>query len=368
MRTLLAHEWIAAVGGSENVLEQMRLTLPQSRTVCLWNDNPSRFRDVDETWLARSPLRRNKVAAMPFMESAWKHVDFAGAQRVIASSHAFSHHLASRAAAVGIPAFAYVYSPARYVWVPDVDVRGNSLIGRLGRAYFRRLDSGHVSSNVRYAGISRFVTDRMSDTWGVEASVVYPPVDIERIRDYNPETSYPERSVIDSLPAEFVLGASRLVPYKNLDAAISAGEILGLPVVIAGSGPDESRLRELAQRAKTTVLFAGRVGDDALIELYRRATLYVYMPIEDFGIMPIEAIACGTPVLANEVGGARETVHATGGGVTTGWRQSRFEDPSAVLAAVHTDMSTALSKAEMFSNQSFRKNFLSWLETNSDSR
>ena len=360
MTTLLAHEWIAEYGGSENVFEQIRLALPGSRSVCLWNDNPTRFPAVEETWLARSPVRGRKVAAMPLMGSAWRHVDLRGVDRVVVSSHAFSHHLASRAAGSDIPSFAYVHSPARYVWVPDVDHRGKSLAGRLGRSYFRRWDRRHTSAAVRYAANSRFVAQRIADTWGLEAQVIYPPVDVERIHSRVARGT--DVSPIDSSPqGEFVLGASRFVTYKNLEAAVRAGEILGLPVVLAGGGPDEQRLRALARSARVPVTFTGRVDSDELIELYRRATLFVYMPVEDFGIMPLEAIACGTPALVNDVGGAREGVLATGGGSTAVWVDGGFEDPSAVERAVTVDRAAAAAAAAAFSNTAFRSNFLTWL-------
>ena len=140
--------------------------------------------------------------------------------------------------------------------------------------------------------------------------MIYPPVDIDRIRSFGGELSDVDSATARALPREFVLGASRFVPYKNVDAAISAGEVLGLPVVLAGTGPDESRLRALAEQARTPVHFAGRVSDNLLLKLYRRAALFVYMAVEDFGIMPVEAMASGTPVLVNELGGARESVLA----------------------------------------------------------
>jgi glycosyltransferase involved in cell wall biosynthesis len=363
MRTLVAHEWIERVGGAENVFEQMRLALPNSRAVCLWNDDPARFPDVEQTRLAASPLHGRKAAAMPFMGSAWNHVDLTDADRVVASSHAFSHHLASRAASAGIPAFAYVHSPARYVWAPEVDNRGNSLAGRLGRSYFRRWDRRHTSREVSYAANSNFVAQRIADAWGHDASVIYPPVNVDRIRAHVPRDFGAENSVIGALPTEFVLGASRLVHYKNLDAAIRAGEILKLPVVLAGAGPDEQRLRSIAESAQVAVTFTGRVGDDLLIELYRRAALFVYMSVEDFGIMPVEAMACGTPALVNSVGGARESVLATGGGTAAVWRESRFEDPAVVEQAVGLDMTVARSAVARFSNTAFRANLLSWLDT-----
>jgi len=364
MKTLIAHEWIEEVGGAENVFEQMRLAIPHNRAVCLWKDGDSRFSDVEESWLAASPMHGRKAVAMPFMGSAWNHVDLTGADRVIASSHAFSHHLASRAASAGIPAFAYVHSPARYVWAPEVDNRGNSLAGRLGRSYFRGWDRRHTSREVNYAANSNFVAQRIADAWGQEASVIYPPVDVDRIRAHVPGDFGVENSVVGALPTEFVLGASRLVHYKNLDAAIRAGEILKLPVVLAGAGPDEKRLRSIAECARVPVTFTGRVSDNLLIELYRRAALFVYMSVEDFGIMPVEATTCGTPALVNSVGGARESALATGGGTTAVWRESRFEDPAVVKKALGLDMTAARSAVAMFSNASFKANVLSWLNEN----
>ena len=358
MRTLVAHDWIAELGGSENVFEQIRLTVPHCRAVCLWNSGPVRFGDLEETWLAHSPLRGRKAAAMPFMGSAWKRVDLTNIERVVASSHAFSHHLASRAANSGIPAFAYIHSPARYVWAPEFDGRGNSLVGRLGRSYFRRWDRRHASIDVNYAANSQFVAKRMADAWNVNASVIYPPVDTERIRSFGSELSDVDSACVRALPSEFVLGASRLVSYKNVDAAISAGEILDLPVVLAGTGPEESRLRALAERARTPVMFTGRVSNDLLIELYRRAALFVYMAVEDFGIMPVEAMACGTPVLVNEIGGARESVLAVSGGITTGWQNARFVDAGVVEDVFTIDMKAAMSAVTQFSTASFRNNLL----------
>ena len=361
MRTLVAHEWIAEVGGSENVFEQIRLAVPHCRAVCVWNGDPVRFRGVEETWLARSPLRGRRVAAMPFMGSAWKRVDLTDVERVVVSSHAFSHHLASRAADCGIPAFAYVHSPARYVWAPDLDDRGKTLVGRLGRSYFRHWDRRHASIDAHYSANSQFVAKRVAHAWGVNATVIYPPVDIERINSFDGELSDADDATVCTLPPHFVLGASRFVSYKNVDAAISAGEILDLAVVLAGAGPDEPRLRALAERARTPVIFAGRVSDNLLLELYRRAALFVYMAVEDFGIMPVEAMACGTPVLVNEIGGARESVLAVSGGLASGWRKSRFVDPAVVGKAVEIDMSAAKSAVANFSTSSFRTNLRSWM-------
>ncbi|MFG1930071.1 glycosyltransferase [Mycobacterium sp. NPDC048908] len=356
----MAHEWIAEVGGSENVFEQIRSAVPHSRAVCLWNDNPARFTGLEESWLARSPLRGRKVAAMPYMGSAWKQINLGDVDKVVVSSHAFSHHLASRAAEFGIPAFVYVHSPARYVWAPEVDDRASRLVARLGRSYFRRWDRRHASRKVAYAANSRFVAKRVADSWDVDAEVIYPPVDIERIQNFRGELSAADEATAGALPSQFVFGASRLVQYKNLDAAISAGEILDLPVVLAGVGPDEARLRARAKQSRTPVLFVGRVSDNLLLELYRRAALFVHMAVEDFGIMPVEAMASGTPVLVNGVGGSRESVLAVGGGLMSGWRDSRFDDPTVVAKAAAIDTEPCKAAVSKFAIAPFRKNLVSW--------
>jgi glycosyltransferase involved in cell wall biosynthesis len=280
---------------------------------------------------------------------------------VVVSSHAFCHHLATRAADRGISAYAYIHSPARYVWVPDLDDRGNSLAGRLGRSYFRHWDRRHVSTAVNYAANSQFVAMRIADSWRVDASVIYPPVDIERIQGSSGELDDADNATLCALPPDFVLGASRFVAYKNVDAAIIAGELLDLPVVLVGAGPDEARLRMLASQARIPVIFTGRVSDDLLLELYRRSALFVYMAVEDFGIMPVEAMAAGTPTLVNEIGGARESVLAAAGGLTSGWRESRFADPHSVKRAPSIDMTAAMSKVATFSASAFSARLLTWL-------
>ena len=360
--TLLAHEWIAKIGGSENVFAQIRNALPAHRAFCLWNDNPGGFSNVAESWLARSPLRNRKAAALLAMPGVWKNVDLAGADRVLVSSHVFAHHLAGRAAAAEIPAYAYVHTPARYVWAPELDARGRS-VGRMGREYFRRLDRRGVHPDVKYAANSRFVAKRIARCWGVEADVIYPPVDVARIRAHSSDSlSAVDLLVVESLPNEFVLGASRFIPYKRLEAAIQAGEVLGVPVVLAGNGPDESRLRALAEHASVPAYFVGSISDELLIELYHRALLFVYMGIEDFGIMPVEAMAAGTPVLVNSVGGAAESVVMAEFGVATEVDDGSLREKSAVMTAVSMG-SDAVDQSILrrFSSATFQANISAWV-------
>ncbi|WP_245906504.1 glycosyltransferase [Mycolicibacterium palauense] len=212
-----------------------------------------------------------------------------------------------------------------------------------------------------YVANSSFVAQRIKRAWDVHASVIYPPVDIERIKASTGELSEADLELLAALPQNFVLGASRLVPYKNVEAAISAGNILGMPVVLVGTGPDEVRLRRIAEESGVPVVFAGRVSNSLLYAIYRRAELFVYMPIEDFGIMPVESMACGTPVLVNDVGGAQESVLALKGGCTVGWRNSTFSDRSAIEKAMDADIRYAASSVSRFSTSEFEKNIRSWV-------
>lgn len=360
MSTILAHEWLAPVGGSENVFERLRRLYPQARSVCLWNDAPGRFDDVEETWLAGSPFRRSKALAFPLLSRAWRSVDQTGVDRVIASAHASTHHFASSAAERGVPSFAYVHTPPRYIWAPEHDPRGQSWLARSARSHFQRLDRRRTSGRVSFAANSEFIRERMAEAWGVDATVLYPPVSVEKIQsvaDWREMVVDPlELSRLESLPKDFVLGASRLVPYKRLDAAITAGNRLGLPVVIVGSGPDEERLRKLAHESRVPVTFFGRASTPALYALYQLTALFVFLAIEDFGIMPVEAMAAGAPVAVAAVGGARESVEWSRGGVVV--------EDAVALSDLHQvpaiDREQVTSRASRFSDATFDEAVLEW--------
>lgn len=364
-RTLIAHEWLAPVGGSENVFEELTKVLPHVDTACLWNDAPERFPAVTyETWLAGSPLRRSKAMALPAMHSAWRRIPLDGYSRVITSSHAFAHHLATRAAKEGVPSYAYVHTPARYIWDPTQDHRGRSRFVKAAAGPLRRLDRRESSPDVSYAANSRYIQNRIRDAWDRDSTVIYPPVDVAMVQSSNLRANRlgdAEIDILTGLPENFVLGASRLVRYKRLDKVVEVGRHLDLPVVIAGGGPDETRLRHLARDSRVPVFFLGRVSTPVLHELYHRATLFVFVSVEDFGIMPVEAMAAGTPVLVNQIGGSREAVHITGGGMTVDLNGSMSSLSSAASYAAGIDMTSPAAKTSAFSVNSFRNNVRAWI-------
>lgn len=309
---LLVHEWIEASGGAENVLEAMARTFPDADIQCLWDDAPHRFADrtVRETWLARTPLRRHKALALPFTATAWRGLrtdrDY---DWMLVSSHLFAHHatLAGR----DIPKYVYAHTPARYIWNPELDERGNSAAVRAVSPAFRRMDRRRAQEATAIAANSAFVRDRITAAWERDSVVIHPPVAVERIlsqSDWRVQvTDADELRLLDQLPVPFILGASRFIPYKRLDLVIAAGEKAGLPVVIAGRGPEEERLRNLAASMSVPVRIVVSPSDALLYALMQHAAAFVFPPIEDFGIVPVEAQAAGTPVVSGPVGGQVET-------------------------------------------------------------
>lgn len=366
MTGLIAHEWIERVGGAERVLDSFAEMYPEADMFCLWNDAPDRFegRTVAESALAQTPLRRNKALALPAMPFVWRKLrKRAEYDWMLVSSHLFAHH----ARVPGVPAarkYVYVHTPARYIWSPELDERGRNPLVRAIAPLFRMLDTRRARGNVNVAANSAFVRDRIRTAWGVDAAVVHPPVDVSRLQgvvDWSSRLNAGERAVLEALPAGFLLGASRFVSYKRLDRVIAAGRASGHPVVIAGSGPGEQRLRSLAAEAGVPVRFVVEPSDALLAALMQRASVYVFPAVEDFGIMPVEAMALGTPVVINTVGGTSESVID---GVT-GVAVADFDDDAALCDAIERaaalDGETARAHARTFDTSRFQSAIRSWM-------
>ncbi len=384
MAGLIVHEWFEASGGAEQVVRAMFRTFPDADLVCAWADDGAQLPELAErpgrpdqhgrhgqhgtrvrqTWLARTPLRRHKALAVPALLAAWAglrtDVDY---DWVLASSHLFAHH-ADPGRRTDAPHLAYVYTPARYIWAADLDTRGGGAAVRAAAAPLRAWDARRARRLDGAAAISEFIRERIARCWGIDAEVIYPPVETARITavaDWSQQLTEAEHAVLSALPDGFVLGASRFVPYKRLDVAIRVGEATGVPVVLAGSGPLRAELAARADQATVPVHLVDRPSDALLFALYQRASVFVFPPIEDFGIMPVEAMAAGTPVIANAVGGTAETVRD---GIT-GALVGDFE--SATLRAAYdvarsADRDACRAQAEQFSAERFDAALAQWVQ------
>jgi glycosyltransferase involved in cell wall biosynthesis len=358
------HEWISQTGGSENVAQVMAGIYPDADIVCLWNESVGRFEPdrVHESWLARTPLRRSKALALPFMPTTWRRMTDRDYDFSLISSHLFAHHARFN----GVPGsrrFVYVHSPARYIWQPDLDQRGSGLTARAVSAFLKPVDRRRAQETQHFAVNSNFVGQRMRKAWDVTARTIYPPVDVEGIQavaDWSTRLNAAELEQLDSLPDGFLLGASRFVPYKRLDDVIRAGEVSDRPVVLAGSGPLADELQARANAARVPVHIVKAPSTALLRALFGRCAVYVFPPKEDFGIMPVEAMAAGAPVVANSIGGAKESVIPNVTGALTDF-VSDSELRAAVSDAQDTVRADRLERARDFSVERFSTEIRSWV-------
>ncbi|WP_457101848.1 glycosyltransferase [Microbacterium sp. P5_E9] len=360
MSGIIVHEWLQRNGGSENVFAVLSETFPDAERFCLWNDSEGRFTGVEESWLARTPLHGHKMAALPLMPAVWRNLPERDADWVLCSSHAFAHHARFAGPARSAPKLVYAHTPARYVWVPELDGRGESTMARAVSAMLKPLDRRRAAEATAIAANSRYVAARIADKWDREAQVIYPPVDVHTFAEDPVELSPADRAVLDSLPESFLLGVSRFVRYKRLEAVIDAGIAAGLPVVLAGGGPDGPRLRAHALGHPGAVRFVDTPSFALLRALYRRAAALVFAAIEDFGIVPVEAMASGTPVIANAIGGASESVidGVTGAHVYE-WTPAELR--SAVDRVVGLSAADCVARAQDFDTPLFQDAIRRWV-------
>jgi len=360
---VLVHEWLSRRGGSENVLVELARIFPDAGISALWDDAPERFVPgrVTETWIARTPLRQHKALALPLMPNTWRHLPSSDAEWILCSSHLFAHHARFAGPARDAPKFVYTHTPARYIWTPELDLRGDNALARAVSKPLQTLDRRRAQEAHSIAVNSAFVAERVARVWDRDSIVIYPPVGVAKFGlDVQEPLTDEESVLLASLPESFILGASRFVPYKRLDIAIEAGIASDVAVVIAGDGPDEERLRAIAEKHPGRVTFVKKPSSALLSRLYRQALVLVFPAIEDFGIMPVEAMASGTPVIANRVGGAAESVvHGV-----TGMLLDSFDAASlrnAVEKASTLDPAACVNRAWEFDVSVFDRKILGWV-------
>ncbi|MFI5177293.1 MAG: glycosyltransferase, partial [Vicinamibacterales bacterium] len=234
---------------------------------------------------------------LPLFPSIIEWFDLDDHDLVISTSHCAAKAVVPTGRAIHV---CYCHSPMRYAWDQFDAYFGADRLGAAPRALLRhvmaglaRWDRATAPRVDRFLANSRYVAGRIARYYNRRASVLYPPVDTAF---FTPDGTRPE---------PYFLVVSALVPYKRIDLAIAAANRLGVPLKIVGSGPEEARLREAAG---PTVTFAGTIDPAALRDAYRRAQAVLLPGEEDFGIVPVEAMACGRPVVALGRGGARETI------------------------------------------------------------
>lgn len=365
-RIALAHEWLDARAGSEKTFEALARLFPDADLFALSDTLGSDFeasgRKVVTTFIDRiPPLRDRRAVALPFMPLAWRTVTRRRYDLVITSSHACAKGFRPGRDSLHL---CYCYTPMRYVWDPNDRRSGLHRLADLGpRAALRRWDRRSSDWVDSFAAISTAVRDRINRVYGLPSRVIHPPVDTEFYSPAEPGDT------VDVLPAgPFVLACSRFIPYKRLDLAIRAADRVGVPVVVAGKGPGERALRALGDQVRVPVVFELAPSDQRLRDLYRAAAAFVFPALEDFGIVAVEAQACGTPVVALAEGGTADTVLDGRTGALVGSQDVDSFAKGLERALEGADPAACVANAETFSLARFEARVRSWVDDASQGR
>jgi glycosyltransferase involved in cell wall biosynthesis len=302
-RVVLVHDWLTGMRGGEKVLESICRLFPHADLLTLVHV-PGSVSTLIEDRRVRTSIVQRLIRPgqwyrhyLPIFPTAIELFDLDDADLVISTSHCAAKSVVPTGRALHI---CYCHSPMRYAWDQFDAYFGPDRLGRVGHALARptmawlaRWDRDTAHRVHRFLANSQYVAGRIARYYNREATVLHPPVDTDF---FTPAGSRPEA---------YFLVVSALVPYKRIDTAIRAVRLLGARLRIVGTGPDLPRLRALAD---TSVDFLGHLDDEALRAEYRRARAVLLPGEEDFGIVPVEAMACGRPVIALGRGGACETV------------------------------------------------------------
>jgi glycosyltransferase involved in cell wall biosynthesis len=301
-RVALVHDWLTGMRGGEKCLEVLARRWPHARLFTLLHQRGSVSPDIERLRVRTSFLNHFPRATklyrylLPLMPAAVRSWRLPPADLVVSFSHCVAKSVRPPRAA---PHVCYCFTPMRYAWHLRQAYFGGRLGGLPARLLDRLLDELRDWDRRTAAGVSHFVAisrtiqQRIRECYGRDSTVIYPPVDT----DFYTPAPVPRE--------DFYLVVSAFAPYKRIDLALAACARLGRPLVVIGSGQDAARLKALAG---ADAHFLGWQPDEVIRDHLRRCKALLFPGEEDFGIVPVEAMATGAPVIALGKGGATETV------------------------------------------------------------
>lgn len=369
-KVALVHDWLTGMRGGEKVLDVIAGLFPAAPIFTLFHVPGSVSPEIERhpirtSFLARAPwLRRHYRKYLPLFPAAIEDLDLAGFELVVSSSHCVAKGVVPPPGSLHV---CYCHTPMRYAWDQErayfpgrrgavARVRGLALTA------LRAWDVASSHRVDRFVANSRFVAERIRRYYGRPAEVVPPPVDVEF---FHPAGDGESAASVDPSNDRrdgrgYLLIVSALAPYKRLEIAIRACERAGHELVIVGDGPERAKLGRIAGRHTR---FAGRVSGEELRRLYRGASFLLQPGVEDFGIAPVEALACGTPVVAVGRGGVLDVVEDNEHGVLYRGGEGENDLLQAIDKArgIRFNSLNLRERAEVFSTASFQERFRSIL-------
>jgi len=372
MNVALIHDWLTGMRGGEKCLEVLCRRFPGAKLYTLLHvpgtTSPAieRMR-ITTSFLQRFPgVARHYRYLLPLMPAAVERLDVPGDVELVVS---FSHAVAkSVKPPPGVPHVCYCFTPMRYAWHRRDDYfcfsgrfrqTPMAALRKLVLKRIRHWDRATSDRVTHFVAASRTVAARIAECYGRPSTVIYPPVDTHFYT--------PAPTAAGVRREDFFLCVSALAPYKRIDLAVEACNRGRRRLLVIGEGPEWRRLEQLAG---PTVTLAGRLSNEQIRDYLRRTRALLFPGHEDFGIVPLEAQACGTPVIALGEGGLTETILPADEETTgTGWF---FEEqtPDSLYRAIRRfeahgdrfDPQLARRQAERFAPERFERELVGYLE------
>jgi len=343
MRVAIVHDWFVVYAGAEKVLEQMVRLYPEADLFSVVDFLPPdkrRFildKAVKTTFIQKLPLARGKYRQyLPLMPLAVESIDLSGYDLVISSSHAVAKGVLTGADQLHL---CMCYSPVRFAWdLQHIYLRESGLnrgvkgcLTRVLLHWLRLWDLRTANGVDEFIAISQFISRRIWKIYRRKSTVIYPPVDVEGFS-------------LQEEKEDFYLTVSRQVPYKKVDLIVEAfSQMPERHLVVIGTGPDFNKIRK---KAGSNVTMLGYQSAEVVRDYMQRARAFVFAAEEDFGITPLEAQACGTPVIAYGKGGVLETICGLDSKSPTGLFFERQDVESLKSAVVRFERETGNIRAE----------------------
>jgi len=358
MKVALIYDRVNKIGGIERTLEYLHELFPQAPLyTSVYNSRTAPWAEVFKvipSFLQKIPFFRKRHELIPYlMPIAFESFSFDEYDIVISVTSEAAKGVLTKPNTLHL---CYCLTPTRYLWSGYEDYFRKPLFRFFSSplvAYLRRWDRIAAQRPDVYLAISENVKKRIKKYYGRDSEILYPPVDLKKFQISNSKFQTNSKSKIPN--SKYFLLVSRLVSYKRIDLVIEAFNQLGLPLKIIGKGIQETILK---RKAKNNIEFLGQLTDKELLGYYQKSQALIFPQEEDFGLVPLEAQACGKPVIAFRGGGALETI--------TAGKTGEFFSPQTSKALIKVVKNFKAAKyqpedcrkqAEKFGKEIFKKKF-----------
>ena len=355
MKVAIVCDWLLGTGGAEWVVLELHKMYPEAPIyTSQYNPNPKIWfgdkwfedADVRTTWLQKLPRSLKKF--LPVLR-AWtfSRLKLDDYDLVISSSGAEAKFIKTKGIHI-----TYCHSPTHYYWTRYEDYLKNPGFGKLNflarfglrilAGPMRRWDYKAAQRPDYFIANSNYTKEQIKKYYGRDAEVIHPPVDVERFETRNKKQE----------TRNGFITAGRQTPYKKIDLAVKAATELNVPLIVIGRGPDHKKLKKIAGRSVT---FLTNVSDEEIPEKFARAEAFIFPGIDDFGIVAVEAIAAGTPVIAYKAGGALDYVNQTTGILFDKQSPESLAKTMQAFSKLSFNHLHIAEQAKKFSSENFRQ-------------